>query len=307
MSEYVQKRIDYINNWPDVTPFQAEVNYKKRCDGFIEKNNRLPFSLVKLWVDNDEKYNKSISHFIDSLDVIPYHPNHAFSFAFSALDYYCKTIYSSNNTTICLKKLADEISDLAIVNNDVNNILDLLFSAVPVSALLYLYKCLEPTSRAYTRCTRNTNNRDNSYRKNIIDSIFTFYGYDTSNFNASIRQAALLYRKTFRIDNINVDGSILSINNDFRLHILISGLLYSLRNDSFHGSSMSSTKSSLTSPERYALNYYSYLATYTLLMIVFIEKTGVSTINKTDKFTELKSITIKNVDDFRALFGNHIQ
>lgn len=42
-------------------------------------------------------------------------------------------------------------------------------------------------------------------------------------------------------------------------------------------------------------------------MIVLIEKTGVSTINKTDKFTELKSITIKNVDDFRALFGNHIQ
>ena len=32
MSDYVNKRIEYINNWPDVEPFEAEKNYEKRCN-----------------------------------------------------------------------------------------------------------------------------------------------------------------------------------------------------------------------------------------------------------------------------------
>lgn len=34
MSDYVNKRIEYINNWPDVEPFEAEKNYEKRCNDF---------------------------------------------------------------------------------------------------------------------------------------------------------------------------------------------------------------------------------------------------------------------------------
>lgn len=305
MSDYEKKRIDYINNWPNVVPFEAEINYKKRCDQFIETNTRLPFSLVKLWEDNDDNYNRAISHFIDSLDVMPFHPNFAFSFVFSALDYYSKSVYSNSNITICFKTLAEDISDLADHYTDIKDLLESLFTVIPVSSTMYLYKCLcrlKPENKAYSRVTTNTDNRDNIARKNLVDSIYTKYGNDTTN-----RNPALLYRKVFTINSISVNGTPFNITNSVRLHLLISGIIYSLRNDSLHGSSMSSTKSSQTTPKRYALNYYCYLATYTLLMIFLIKSSSMSGPDKIAKYAELKDITTKNVNDFRNLFGNHIQ
>lgn len=305
MSDYVNKRIEYINNWPNVVPFEAEKNYKKRCNEFIEKYGRQPFSLMKLWVDMDDEYNRTISHFIDSIDVMPYHPNFAFTFAFSALDYYIKEVYSNSNTTICLKTLAEEIALWADQNSDVNSLLEDLFSVVPVSATMYLYKCLcnlKPNNRAYSRLTLNCDNTENAYRKDIIDSVETKYGKDTQN-----RNPALLYRKIFNTNVISVDGITKNITKSFRIHLLISGIIYSLRNDSFHGSSMSSTKSSQTTPKRYAMNYYCYIATYTLLMLVLIKNSSISNADKNTKYAELKDITISNANDFRNLFGNHLQ
>ena len=305
MSDYVNKRIEYINNWPDVEPFEAEKNYEKRCNDFIEKYGRQPFSLMKLWTDIDDQYNRTISHFIDSIDVMPHHPNFAFTFVFSALDYYIKEVYSNSNTTFCLKTLAEEIALLADQNSDVNSLLEALFSVVPVSATMYLYKCLcnlKPNNRAYSRLTLNCDNTENAYRKDIIDSVETKYGKDTQN-----RNSALLYRKIFNTNVISVDGITKNITKSFRIHLLISGIIYSLRNDSFHGSSMSSTKSSQTTPKRYAMNYYCYIATYTLLMLVLIKNSSISNADKNTKYAELKDITISNANDFRNLFGNHLQ
>ncbi|MEE0945361.1 MAG: hypothetical protein U0M42_00860 [Acutalibacteraceae bacterium] len=306
MSDYVNKRIDYINNWPNGTPFEAEKNYEKRCKDFIDQYGRQPFSVMKLWADMDNNYNRAISHFIDSIDVMPYHPNFAFNFVFSALDYYSSTIYSSSKITTCFKKFADDLVFLINQNSDISDLMKALFSAVPVSATMYLYKCLcglNPTNKAYRRVTTdNSNNRNDTYRKNIVDAIKTKYGPDTAN-----RDPGLLYRKIFNSDSINIDGTKLNITNSFKIHLLLSGIIYSLRNDSLHGSSMSSTKSSKTTPKRYAMNYYCYLATYTLLMIILVMNSSLSDIEKNSKYTEMKNITLRNVIDFRDLFGHHIK
>ncbi len=305
MSDYVNKRIDYINNWPNSKPFEAELNYEKRCKYFVEKNNRQPLSLIKLWVDTDDNYNRTISHFIDSLDVMPYRPNFAFSFVFSALDSYIKEVYFSSKTSVCLKKLVDEISLLINQNNDIKISLETLFKSVPVSATMYLYKCLcnlKPYNKTYIRTITNCDNTENVYRKNIVDSIEIKYGKNTID-----RNPALLYRKIFNFDSISIDGNPINITNDFRLHLLISGIIYSLRNDSFHGSSMASTKSSQTTPKRYAMNYYCYIATYTLLMTLLIKNSFMSDADKNFKYSELKDITLRNVNDFCDLFGNHLQ
>lgn len=317
MSDYVNKRIEYINNWPDVEPFEAEKNYEKRCNDFIEKYGRQPFSLMKLWTDIDDQYNRTISHFIDSIDVMPHHPNFAFTFAFSALDYYSKRQYPNPNPrgkpniTISLKLLAEDITNLSTLNVDVRDTLTALFSVVPVSATAYLYKCLHsgvnPSNNAHSRVTTDVNNRIITDKRDIIDAIFRQYRYDPSRFNDSIRQSALLYRKIFLNNSIVVNGTTFNITDNLRLHLLVSGIVYSLRNDSLHGSSMSSTKSSKTTPKRYALNYYCYLATYTLLMILLVNKSTMSGTDKNVKYAELKNITLSNVADFVNLFGNHLQ
>ena len=55
------------------------------------------------------------------------------------------------------------------------------------------------------------------------------------------------------------------------------------------------------------MNYYCYIATYTLLMLVLIKNSTISDVDKNIKYTELKGIAISNANNFRNLFGNHIQ
>ena len=311
MSNYVQKRVDYINNWPKSQPFSAEQNYEKRCNNFIETHQTYPFRPVKVWWSNDDTYNRTISHLIDSLDMMPYHPNFSFQFIFSGLDYFTNKLYSKNTTSNLKHTIADLVA-LIQQNADIKRTLDSLFEVLPVNTSLYLYQCLYGNSGHNSNvknrvCTDQNNSRIPNH-DSITNLVFSKYGYDPANYNNGlIRNGALLYRKMFVLDTVEINGQSITISNELRLYLLLCGVIYSLRNDALHGSSMSSTKSSLTSPERYASNYYCFLTTYTVLMIMLIMKTITDPMNQSKKYLELKNTTLENVQNFKPLFGNHIK
>ncbi len=311
MSNYVQKRVDYINNWPKSQPFSAEQNYEKRCNNFIETHQTYPFRPVKVWWSNDDTYNRTISHLIDSLDMMPYHPNFSFQFIFSGLDYFTNKLYSKNTTSNLKHTIADLVA-LIQQNADIKRTLDSLFEVLPVNTSLYLYQCLYGNSGHNSNvknrvCTDQNNSRIPNH-DSITNLVFSKYGYDPANYNNGlIRNGALLYRKMFVLDTVEINGQSITISNELRLYLLLCGVIYSLRNDALHGSSMSSTKSSLTSPERYASNYYCFLTTYTVLMIMLIMKTITDPMNQSKKYLELKNTTLENVQNFKLLFGNHIK
>lgn len=311
MSNYVQKRVDYINNWPKSQPFSAEQNYEKRCNNFIETHQTYPFRPVKVWWSNDDTYNRTISHLIDSLDMMPYHPNFSFQFIFSGLDYFTNKLYSKNTTSNLKHTIADLVA-LIQQNADIKRTLDSLFEVLPVNTSLYLYQCLYGNSGHNSNvknrvCTDQNNSRIPNH-DSITNLVFSQYGYDPANYNNGlIRNGALLYRKMFVLDTVEINGQSITISNELRLYLLLCGVIYSLRNDALHGSSMSSTKSSLTSPERYASNYYCFLTTYTVLMIMLIMKTITDPMNQSKKYLELKNTTLENVQNFKLLFGNHIK
>ena len=311
MSNYVQKRVDYINNWPKSQPFSAEQNYEKRCNNFIETHQTYPFRPVKVWWSNDDTYNRTISHLIDSLDMMPYHPNFSFQFIFSGLDYFTNKLYSKNTTSNLKHTIADLVA-LIQQNADIKRTLDSLFEVLPVNTSLYLYQCLYGNSGHNSNvknrvCTDQNNSRIPNH-DSITNLVFSKYGYDPANYNNGlIRNGALLYRKMFVLDTVEINGQSITISNELRLYLLLCGVIYSLRNDALHGSSMSSTKSSLTSPEPYASNYYCFLTTYTVLMIMLIMKTITDPMNQSKKYLELKNTTLENVQNFKLLFGNHIK
>lgn len=311
MSNYVQKRVDYINNWPKSQPFSAEQNYEKRCNNFIATHQTYPFRPVKVWWSNDDTYNRTISHLIDSLDMMPYHPNFSFQFIFSGLDYFTNKLYSKNTTSNLKHTIADLVA-LIQQNADIKRTLDSLFEVLPVNTSLYLYQCLYGNSGHNSNvknrvCTDQNNSRIPNH-DSITNLVFSKYGYDPANYNNGlIRNGALLYRKMFVLDTVEINGQSITISNELRLYLLLCGVIYSLRNDALHGSSMSSTKSSLTSPERYASNYYCFLTTYTVLMIMLIMKTITDPMNQSKKYLELKNTTLENVQNFKLLFGNHIK
>lgn len=311
MSEYTQKRVDYINNWPESKPFLAEQNYEKRCNDFIETHQIYPFQPMKVWWSEDDTYNRTISHLIDSLDMMPYHPNFSFQFIFSGLDYFTNYLYSKN-TTLSLKYTISDLVALIQQNADIKSTFDSLFEVFPINTSLYLYKCLygnsNHNSNVKKRICTDQNNSDIPDHENIIDLVFSQYGYDPADYNNGlIRKGALLYRKMFVQDTVIINSQSIAISNKLRLYLLLCGVIYSLRNDALHGSSMSSTKSSLTTPKRYASNYYCFLATYTILMIMLIMKKITDPMDQSEKYLELKNTTLENVRNFKLLFGNHIK
>lgn len=95
------------------------------------------------------------------------------------------------------------------------------------------------------------------------------------------------------------------ISLEDKLHILVSGFLYTLRNDIMHGSSISITKSSKTTLGTFAIDYYAYLLLYYLLVTLIINKFPTDYSNN-DYYTLAKNIE-ENINLYKQLFGSEIE
>lgn len=311
MSDYPEKRVDYINSWPQSGKFPAEIEYEKRCTAFFEQNGALPFQPLHFWYSQNRDYNIAISHIIDSLDMLPLYPHHAFAFMFTALDNYTDSVYPiyKNNTTAKLKETAESTVAIANNNSDVAIMLNNVLSAIPMQAALFLYKAIYEAGlgREYTRLTTNANNSLSPDRKAFIDAVSSRFGYDPHHFSDTIRKGASFFRRCFCENTVTINTIQYPITESLRNHLCLSGILYTMRNKYMHGDSVSSTKSSQTKPERYALNYYCFLLTYmytSLLLIQFADSADLPDKNKS--FFELRQNMQINIEYFRKLFGNHL-
>ncbi|MBR1442375.1 MAG: hypothetical protein IJ583_02455 [Firmicutes bacterium] len=202
MSDFYKKRVEYINNWPDSEPFEAEIKYKKLCDDFKEKNGRLPFTPMKMWKSPDVIYNRVLSHIIECLEVIPYEPNHAFNYLFISIDYFSKIKYNGNTTenlkTFCEKIL--NVSNKTIVND----ILKEIFSSMPFKICNFLYNKLrysaknqngQETNQVLNRIITTSNNKKIQVYENLLIDIINKYDYSNG---SDRRNAARLYQKIFK-------------------------------------------------------------------------------------------------------------
>ena len=83
---------------------------------------------------------------------------------------------------------------------------------------------------------------------------------------------------------------------------MVSGVIYTLRNDTMHGASISITKSSKVTMSTYANSYFAFLVMYYLTIILMINKYSPNM----NGYDALASNIEQNIDLFVELFGNHI-
>ena len=295
MSEYTKLRMNYINNWPNSSLFFHEKEYISKCEKFKAENNHEPFLPMKIWLDSDVEYNKVMSFLIEALNMMPYSPNHAFSFMFTGFDLFSNK-KMGKNITDRIRDICKLFSSLIQTNLDVSDVFSMLFESIPISALSYFYKTLYDNPK-----DTRTLNRLKSCRGSLEDEIYNKYGYYNK---SNIRKASTLYRIILKQRTINLNSKIRNVFDEYKLMIIYSGIVYSLRNDSFHGASISSTKSSKTTLRRYALNYYCFIAIYisTMVLLIYYSK-GIDTIKK---YKELKLNVQQNFENMRLLFGSNI-
>lgn len=279
----------------------------------IKRENSTIFVPFPLKRNDNVSYNKTISFMIEAIDQIEKYPNFSYEFIFKAYDCFIELFYPS------ISQITDK--NKMLCNNEWRNILnshsilmksfEKLIAAIPVKACQYLYiRLTERTgdNKAYQRVTTDISGRvssDSIKRKDFVDAIESKYGLDYSNYGETIRKASLLYRYLLKKSSILVSIKNYNIVIEDKLHILVSGFLYTLRNDIMHGSSISITKSSKTTLGTFAIDYFAYLLLYYLLLILIIEKfSGDYPVNV---FDILANNIEENINLYKQLFGKEIE
>lgn len=309
--DYKEKRMEYMNNWPNSEPFEVEKKYYSVVKKIREEKGTIffPFGLEK---DDNVSFNKTVSFIIEAFDQLEKYPNISYEFLFKAYDCFIKEYYTSvNNITDKNKKICDnEWKNVIDSNEKLRKAFSKLFSVIPVKACQYLYIRLSEHSgdnQPYKRVSTDISGSETSFsdkRKQIMDAIEYMYGVDYNNYADSIRKASLMYRYILKNDIIDIGGRTYKISTNDRLHILVSGFLYTLRNDIMHGSSIAITKSSKTTIGTYAIDYYAFMLLYYLVVVLIVNKFK-------DKYDEkiyesLADNINSNVDFYISIFNKSV-
>lgn len=269
----------------------------------------VPFQLLK---NNDVSYNKTVSFMIEAFEQLEKFPNYSYEFIFKAYNCFIVNFYSSANITDRNKELCNnEWNNTLTSNHALKKTFEELIALIPVKACQYLYIRMTERStdnKPYQRVTTDVNGAsspESIQRKNIIDAIEKKYGLDHDRYSETIRKASLLYRYLLKNDTISINTETYNISVKDRLHILVSGFLYTLRNDIMHGSSISITKSSKTTLGTYAIDYFGFLLKYYLLLFLILNK--FSSQYPADVYDKLSNNIKINMNLYDELFGKEIE
>ncbi|MDU6249699.1 MAG: hypothetical protein E6612_12395, partial [Paeniclostridium sordellii] len=263
------------------------------------------------------------SNIMDALDNLPYRPDIAFEFYWKAIDNLLKLLDTSSTTS--KEQLQFSIRQVWIKKANNNEKLNDLFSEltyqIKSTSAKYLYKRLYEN---YDKRVRFENQSIKSTRQllmrlkdyhsdlssnniyNIIEYIGYQYGYDNRNSYEKIHKGSrflmlLLKRKNLVLkNNIEVNGRLtnsIKLNLEEQFNFMINGLLYTFRNDRFHGNIISPFRSSLSKFETYSHPFYC-LIWAELLLLLLLEELGFA-----DMDSIIKHCT-KNLNFYKELFVN---
>ncbi len=309
-TDFKKKRIDYLNSWPNVEPFEIEKRYYERVRSVKSSFGTVavPFKLKE---NGDAIYNRAVSFMIEAFDQIERYPNFSYELIFTSYDSFIEHFYPTQKITYKCKKLCDnEWKSIIIGSAKLTKAFEKLFSVIPIKACQYMYTRLtdragDPSYKRLTTAESGQDTADSVKRRDLVDDIEAKYGNDSSRYGETIRNASMLYRLILRNDEILISSKKYSISLEDKLHILVSGFLYTFRNDMTHGSSISITKSSKTTLSTYAVDYYAFLLMYYLVILLIIDKFPSD--YPSSVCDDLADNIEVNIDLYKRLFGKAIE
>lgn len=262
---YSKKRVDYNNKWPEkVISFSGQEAFNTLLNEKGIKNILRPIQIPYI---DDFQFQRLLSFKIDIYEQLPNRPDIAFDLAWRTFEAY--SAYFSHignwNTTKTWKILNKTSEDILI--NQLNRSSDLLqaikklFDSVPLQATEFLVRRLfEATSGSLkSQQTQIIERVTDSLGSDLFESIKLKYGVLNPE---SQRKAGMLLQLIISGKRVDINGKNYQLNTLQILKMLINGLLYTYRNERFHGDAFSPFKSSKTQIKTYAHSYFCLIATY---------------------------------------------
>jgi hypothetical protein len=236
---------------------------------------------------------------------LPNRPDIAFDLAWRTFEAYCvyfskEKNWSTRKTHKILDKIVEDILDTQFAGNaNLSACIEKLLLSIPLQATEFL------VSRLFDLNNDSIKSQQNQIKERVENAIGTEIFNAIQNkycpLNASTqRSAGLLFQiilagKDFKFDN----KKVFKLSLKERLKLLISGILYSYRNERFHGDAFSPFRSSKTTLKTYAYCNYCLNAVYFFLCQLMAEHFP----TKFDLDIVSNSLN-QNIDVYLLLFDN---
>lgn len=270
--------------------FRVEQEYRSRVDAVRSSLFRpLPLS-----VENDYHKGREISYLVDSLSLLEERPDLAFDVMWKAFDSAISRVSASNIT--------DSLHTFVVSRWASDSIVNELCSFVPFRASSYMYKKLvvgDSSGVTDERATKRLSRLDSG-------SLELLFCYLRDKFGSvdpvPRRDGVRVLARSLAGQPVSTGRSSISLNSTERCGLLISGLLYTFRNERIHGGNTSPFLSSKANIGTYTVPWYASVVAYYCLILVWSRDDGVVASDFEAKI--LDSIR-KNKSSLLKLFGHH--
>ncbi|MCP1244435.1 hypothetical protein NKW54_00565 [Acetobacter cerevisiae] len=272
---FSEQRVNFHNEWPVKSTFKAEIHFAQRLS---EKEQEAPFKPIPIGQNEDADYQRCVGHLLDALDQLPYRPDHAFDHFFRIIDKAGSYFYPRKGISGIAQGISEKLFNKN--NREWENIIDIICNEMPLRVYELLSKRLLSASLLQYKDSVALNKRAQKVLgKNLYSAFVEKY---TKNCDGTIIEDAINknYKKAASLLKLymsgkpgtkrrNISNKYLDFTNEKncpncvqRSEVILSLLLFTIRNERFHGNIISQFRTSKANLERYESYYYTMLLSY---------------------------------------------
>jgi hypothetical protein len=262
------------------------------------------FIPLPLTYSDDVWYNTQVSFLLESFDALPRRPDIAFDSVWKVLERSANAWLPSYPGG--RRNITDTLGHLSADSRLSNPVTEALLGDIPSQTCGYLFKRLiarepaESSRRARTRLLKSYGAADV-----LPAEIEKFLALVEERYAAPdtgmARRGAMLLRRALKGETLDIAGTKVSLSLHARLRILLCGLLYTVRNERYHGESFSPFYSSTASIKTYTQPHYLFLAAYALVHLIWAHSSS----SYAPSLDAVEENTLINLREARALYARH--
>jgi hypothetical protein len=270
--DFKGRRVEAHNVWPAATEFRAEADFKAKL---ALQNGLTPFKTIALTANSNAAYQRCVGHLIDGLDALPNRPDYFFDHCVKIIDLAQGLVAPGKGLRGVMENLPTEL--LALDAASWEKISEALGQAIPRVTVDLLAKRLLQSYLGQGEKPKQLRDRSEAAMGAAFYSAFcqkytTDANAQTLNdFGRNIPKAGSLLRLYLSgqpgTRETKASAGVLNLTANAipaqtRMKVILSLLLFTVRNERAHGAVISPFRTSKADLARYGSYYYLMLTSY---------------------------------------------
>lgn len=270
--DFKGRRVVAHNVWPVATEFRAEAEFKNKI---ASQNGLAPFKTIALATNSNPAYQRCVGHLIDGLDAMPNRPDYLFDHCVKVMDLAQRHLAQGKGLRGVMENLPAAL--LAQDSTSWEEIAKQLGQAIPRVTVDFLAKRLLQAYLGQGEKPNQLKDRaETAMGQALYNAFCKKYSTDSSgntlqDFGVNIPRAGSFLRLYLSGEpgtrKKKASAAVLNLTTNAipaqtRMQVILSLLLFTVRNERAHGAVISPFRTSKANQERYESYYYLMLTAY---------------------------------------------